>query len=217
MRTWHKLAALPLALVVGLGTQVQAAPAADVVYSIKTTDKVFFLTIDDGWTMNRAARQLILDQHLPVTLFLIGTIWRDPAHQKFFKPLVTAGAEVGNHTFAHSKLKGLSKATQAKAICKGRTTIGNKSGVFPTWVRPPYGAYDSKTKIAAGTCQTSHLVLWNVSAAGKRLSTWGGPMKAGDIVLLHWDNRTDQTLRNILAAAAKQGLKPARLSDYLTP
>lgn len=198
-------AALPAAL----------APAP-LVYKIYTKDPVFFITMDDGWISNSAARKYLLDNQIPTTQFLLGVIWKDPTRAKFFRALVNRGAEVGNHTATHSMLSGISLYTAKKAICRGRDLVKLGSGVTPEWLRPPTGAIDTTGRRAATACGQRQVVLWSASADGSRLSLAGGSvLRKGDIVLLHWNSRSLYTLKNIIAKAKAQGLRPAALGDYL--
>ena len=193
-----------------------AAPAP-VVYKVYTKDPVFFITMDDGWVSSTSARKYLLDNRIPTTQFLLGVIWKDPARARFFRALVNAGAAVGNHTATHSVLSGISLYTAKRAICRGRDLARLGSGVTPTLLRPPTGAIDTTGRRAATACGQTKVVLWSASADGSRLSLAGGStLRKGDIVLMHWNSRTLYTLKNVIAKAKAQGLRPARLEDYLS-
>ena len=191
--------------------------AAPIVYRVSTTDPVFFTTMDDGWVSNSAARKYLIDNDIPTTQFLLGVIWKDPARARFFRPLVRNGAEVGNHTSTHSILRGISLYTAKKAVCRGRDLVRLGSGTAPKWLRPPTGAIDKTGQRAATACGQSRIVQWSASADGSRLSLASGRvLQRGDIVLMHWNRSTLYTLKNVIAKARAQGLRPAALGDYLS-
>ena len=50
---------------------------------------------------------------------------------------------------------------------------------------------------------------------GTRVTTWGGPIKAGDVILLHYRRDLAASLRALDAQLAKAGLHPALLGPYL--
>jgi peptidoglycan/xylan/chitin deacetylase (PgdA/CDA1 family) len=76
---------------------------------------------------------------------------------------------------------------------------------------------NSNTAFAARSCGIRAIVLWKAATNDGRVDTQGGPLIAGDIVLMHFRADLRQNLENVLNAAKAQGLRPAYLSDYLTP
>jgi hypothetical protein len=48
-----------------------------------------------------------------------------------------------------------------------------------------------------------------------KVEYWEPPIKAGDIVLLHWVDGLDVGLEKILELGRAQGLTPAPLEDYI--
>ena len=203
-----------------LASVMSMAPASaesliPITYKVETSDPVIFITIDDGFVMNTRARDLILSEGIPISLFLKGNIWKDPSHLKFFTPLVEAGAIVGNHTQNHSLLTKDSASHAKSEICTGRKSAEAASGQTVTWLRPPYGSKNRSTQIIAASCGQTRILLWDVSVNGANIATYGGPMKAGDIVLMHWREDLHVSLKKVLAEAKRLGLKPANLGDYL--
>ena len=196
-------------------TPASAESLIPVTYSVKTNDPVIFITIDDGFIMNTQARDLILSEGIPVTLFLKGNIWKQPRHREFFTPLVEAGATVGNHTENHAVLTKVSASRAKTEICTGRDSAEAVSGQAVTLLRPPGGAQNRSTQIIAASCGQTRLVLWDVSVNGEKIATYGGPLKAGDIILMHWRKNLHLSLQKVLSEAKRLGLTPANLSDYL--
>ena len=215
MRRTSQIALSCVAIFSLLLPAASATSKAPVTYMIKTSDKVAFITIDDGYTPNQAARDFIIEKNIPITLFLIADVWSNSRLRKFYRPLLEAGALVGNHTKSHTQLTTAHGGAAKRAICEGAAIDAKQTGTRPVWLRPPYGSFDQRTQELATACGMERLIMWDVSADGKRFSTWGGPVKKGDIILMHWNANSLQTLKLILRKMKEQGLTPASLADYL--
>src|SRR5262249_59399169 len=110
-----------------------AGPDAAWLTHIPTTQKVAFLTIDDGWIKQPQAIELMRAAHIPVTLFLtINAIRSDPG---YFKQLQAAGAVIEAHTITHSELKGKSVDFQRREICGSADQLGHHPGRGPAPLR----------------------------------------------------------------------------------
>jgi len=60
--------------------------------------------------------------------------------------------------------------------------------------------------------------MWNVEAdQGKIVRSGGNPIQRGDIILLHYLNSSESSLKVVLAEIKRLGLRPASLRDYLAP
>jgi peptidoglycan/xylan/chitin deacetylase (PgdA/CDA1 family) len=219
-RKWTRRGFLALLVSCVLALAMNSAPAqeitkADLVWKISTDEKVIFITIDDGFSKNVKARDLLIERKIPVALFLTGTVWNSAKSRKFYQPLVDAGALIGNHTEHHPLLTRVSDAKARKEICAGRDSATAATGSSVTLMRPPGGAVDNGVRRAAARCDQTHVVMWNVTVNGARIATYGGPMRSGDIVLLHWRNDLHVSLEKVLREAKRLGLRPASLADYL--
>ncbi|MCZ2815409.1 polysaccharide deacetylase family protein [Modestobacter sp. VKM Ac-2984] len=99
------------------------------------------LTFDDGpdprWTP-----QLLdtLRAHgVKATFFLVGS--QVEAHPELARRIVAEGHAIGNHTYSHPDLGGLSRAEQAAEIDRGWQAIEAVTGVRPCFFRAPYGIH----------------------------------------------------------------------------
>ncbi|MER7519993.1 polysaccharide deacetylase family protein [Streptomyces sp. NPDC126499] len=186
-----------------------------VVSRVETTDPVVFVTLDDGWNHDPAAAKLLLDRRVPASLFLLpGAYAYDSG---YFHTLLDQGpSRVENHTVSHPDLTALDAAGQKAEVCGAREAHLAEFGDGPRLLRPPYGAYDATTRTTARACGAKAVVTWTHD-----LTTWGTdpvPMprlKAGDIVLLHFNGTVEQDLRRVLDAAEAAGLRPAPLRGYV--
>ncbi|MFF9017745.1 polysaccharide deacetylase family protein [Streptomyces sp. NPDC014870] len=212
---------VPLALLGAFAGPAQAAPTAawpapvPVVSHVETTDPVVFITIDDGWFHDPAAAKILIDRRVPASLFLLpGAYSYDSG---YFHTLLDHGrSRVENHTVNHPDLTGLDAAGQKAEVCGARDQHLAEFGDGPRLLRPPYGTYDETTRTTARACGAKALVTWTYD-----LTTWGQwtpptpTLKAGDIILLHFNETLEQDLTRALAAAEAAGLKPAPLREYV--
>lgn len=209
----------PVLLLIGLAGPARADDAwpepVPVVSHVDTTDPVVFITIDDGWNHDPAAQKLLLDRQVPASLFLLpGAYAYDPG---YFRTLLDHGpAAVENHTVNHPDLTTLPQAGQKSELCGAREQALARFGLAPRLARPPYGTYDATTRRVARECGAKALVTWTYD-----FTTWSGAtpptpsLRAGDIVLLHFNDTVYTDLARALAAADGAGLRVAPLRAYV--
>lgn len=200
-------------------TEERASNGVTVRSKVKTTDKVFFITIDDGWSQQEEAADYVASTKLPVTSFL--TDQAVSGNWNFFRR-ISAFDAVQNHTMTH---KALSKDSTDREfeICQAQKVYEGKYGTAPWILRPPYGAgfmplRSSAPSIekTAASCGIKHIALWNVTVdKNGKMEFAGTPYQRGDIVLLHFEGDLKANLQMLVKAYAKHGLKPASLSQYL--
>lgn len=209
------LATIVLSTVVSVGADALVAtelPQAKLLYKVDTTDKVVFLTADDG--SDRPADAVIELERLqwPISSFILPS--KVGTYATWFTSLGSRN-DIGTHSARHTALKGLSFDQQKKEICEGERRIKEKFGSTTGYFRPPYGSWDKRTLQAAAACGISHVVLWTVSLNGKTITTWDGKIHPGNIVLVHYVRSMAQSIRQLEIRLKRQGLTVARLSDYL--
>lgn len=210
-----------------LGSDLKADPPTEVnppdeekglppvVRSIKTNDKVVFLTIDDGATADPKITETLRKTGIPVTPFLTENV--TVSKKGYFTQISElTGQKVQNHTIDHPHLSGLSQAKQRKQICQTNDDYQNWFGAEPWMFRPPYGEFTDTTREAAKECGIDYLVNWNVSlpAAHLRYSV-GDKLLPGDIILTHWRPDLHKHLLGAIKDIKQQGFKVAALQDYL--
>lgn len=186
-----------------------------VVTHVQTDKPVVFITIDDGWNHDPAAQRLLLERQVPASLFVLPGAYSYDAG--YFRTLLDHGpSRIENHTVDHPDLTKLDAAGQRAQLCGARDAHLAQFGDAPRLTRPPFGTYDETTRTTARACGSKALVTWTYD-----LTTWGQwtpptpQLKAGDIVLLHFNDTVTADLTRALAAADAAGLKPAPLRDYI--
>lgn len=183
---------------------------------VPTTQKVAFITIDDGgMARSQAALELIQQARIPVTMFL-----NSPAatrYTAYFRAIQETGASVQNHTVTHRDLKGRSYEFQRKEINDCANRLEDLFGERPYLFRPPFGNRDSTTLRAARDCGNQVSFFWTqtVHEGVVRYQTSKKIVKPGDVLLMHFRPALADDLIGALRAMHASGVTPARLEDYL--
>ena len=209
------LATIVLSTMISFGDDALVAtelPQAKLLYKVDTTDKVVFLTADDGSDRPSDAVTELERLQWPISSFILPS--KVGTYATWFTSLGSRN-DIGTHTARHTALKGLSFDKQKKEICEGERRIKEKFGSTTGYFRPPYGSWDKRTLQAAAACGISHVVLWTVSLNGRTITTWDGKIHRGNIVLVHYVRSMAQSIRQLEKRLKLQGLTVARLSDYL--
>lgn len=186
-----------------------------VVDRVPTTDKVVFLTLDDGASKSPGMARILSETGIPVTAFLTRQIVVDDP-QYFGAISDDDGQTIQNHSWSHPQMPTLSDAGQQQQICDTSAEYATWFGKRPWMFRPPYGEYNSATKDAAQACGIDYLVLWRVSLPSDLLRyAEGDSLKSGDIILTHWREDLPADFLRTLRDIQDQGFKVAALQDYL--
>ncbi|MCB1020597.1 MAG: polysaccharide deacetylase family protein [Bryobacterales bacterium] len=96
------------------------------------------LTFDDG-PSNETPRflDLLAEHEVRATFFVCGAnVRRRPA---IARKVVSAGHEIGNHTYNHHCLLGMSRGQIWREIVETQLAIEDATGVSPSLFRPPFG------------------------------------------------------------------------------
>jgi len=195
-------------------------PASDpglvpVLHRIPTTDRVAFITIDDGYEKDPAVVALLEARHVVVTPFLAVTALQSN-HEYFSVLQKQTGQMPQDHTLTHPFLSKLSYERQKHEICGAADQLGTWYGTRPWLLRPPYGDYSTTTRRAAKDCGMTAIVLWDVSLPHHVLRyAEGSKVRPGDIILVHWRKNLARDLPVAIDAIESAGLRVAALQDYL--
>ncbi|MFK0043390.1 polysaccharide deacetylase family protein [Streptomyces sp. NPDC090741] len=190
---------------------------------VPPTDKVVFLTFDDGAEKDPEFLKMAADLKLPISMFLTDNIASsDYGH---FEKLRDngSGSTINNHTLTHPNLRTLPFAAQKKEICGQQEHLEKRFGTKPVRFRPPYGNYNDDTLKAASECGISQVILWRVSMQINNFQyAEGSALKPGDIILAHFRGPSElkgsteiQMTTRMLQRIQEQGYAIGRLEDYL--
>ncbi|MGH3578514.1 MAG: polysaccharide deacetylase family protein, partial [Mycobacterium sp.] len=168
----------------------------------------FYITIDDGWYPNYGVVALMRSGHIPITAFLISHAAAEDLD--FWRSFIAAGGDIEDHTVSHPNLMSVSEAAAEAQWAGAAHAFEIWFGVVPTLGRPPYGYVNRTVRIAAGQAGLREVVMWTATMTNEGLTTYDGrPLRAGEIVILHWIPGLYDDLIRLLAIASAEGLHPA--------
>ncbi|MEU9035961.1 polysaccharide deacetylase family protein [Streptomyces sp. NPDC048352] len=190
---------------------------------VAPTEKVVFLTFDDGAEKDPEFLKMAADLKLPISMFLTDNV--ASADYGHFEQLRDngSGSTINNHTLTHPNLRTLPFAAQKKEICGQQERLEKRFGKRPRLFRPPFGNYNDDTLKAAAECGAPTVVLWRASMQINDFQyAEGSALKPGDIILAHFRGRSElkgatetQMTTRMLQRIQEQGYRIARLEDYL--
>ena len=197
-----------------------------VITHIPTTDKVVFITMDDGAEKDPKFAQLMQDLKIPITMFLTRDIIKN--NYGFFKPLQALGNHIQNHTVSHPPMNTISLAAQKQQICGDQKTLTSVYGTAPYLFRPPYGAggYTTSLNEAVQACGPRAIILWKetMQITGFQYQAADKKLRPGDIILAHFRGPSElkgetevAMFVNMVKRIEEQGFSVARLEDYIAP
>jgi peptidoglycan/xylan/chitin deacetylase (PgdA/CDA1 family) len=197
----------------GCATPPATVTAASVVSHGPRDQKVLALTFDDGWDPGNTMAILgTLERlHVNATFFPVGravqlfpSVWRSVA---------AAGFPIGDHSYDHRRMAGLCFDDQLAELTRPQGIFLEVLGSAPFAVmRPPYGAYDWGTRLAAGAAGDARVVTWDVDTRDwSGLNRFAIAKRAlagqeGSIVLMHtFVHATAAALPRIIAGYRARG------------
>jgi hypothetical protein len=169
-----------------------------------------YITIDDGAYPDPAVLDLMRRTHVPITAFLISAVAAE--HLDYWKAFAAAGGDIEDHTVSHPNLTTLSEPAAEQQWAGAAQAFTTWFGTTPSLGRPPYGAVDQAVQVAAAQAGLHTVVLWSASMYNGQLTTFDhGPLRSGEIVVLHWIPGLYNSLVDLLAMVSARGLHPASL------
>ncbi|MGN1139566.1 MAG: polysaccharide deacetylase family protein [Oliverpabstia sp.] len=145
------------------------------------------LTFDDGpseYTITLS--EGLKERGVKATFFLLGENME--GNEEAVKQLAQDGHLLGNHSYHHVQLNKLSQSKACQEIVKTNNLIYEYTGIYPMYVRPPYGEWD--TKLDCGIDMIP--VFWSVDSLDWKLKNTDqivqkvlAQVEDGDIILMH--------------------------------
>jgi peptidoglycan/xylan/chitin deacetylase (PgdA/CDA1 family) len=190
------------------------------------------LTFDMGGRLDPALDIMnwLIANEVKATIFPTGQMGATPIGKQVLA-LVKAHPELfalGNHTFDHPDLTGLSAAQVRSELTRAESVIAPLAGrTTKPFFRPPYGAQNGSVLAAAGAAGWRYTVMWDVDTIDWRPTSDGGPTaddivakvvsraQGGSIVLMHLGGyNTLAALPGVLHGATELGLEPVKLDAW---
>jgi peptidoglycan/xylan/chitin deacetylase (PgdA/CDA1 family) len=156
--------------------------------SVPMTDKVVFITIDDGLEKEPGFIQMVKDFQVPITIELANLFISDD-YAYFEKLYETGFVSIQNHTVDHPlNMPALSAAQQLDQIAGQQQILRKEYGVTPYVFRPPGGNYDETTIASTGQAGLKGVMLWKESMqiSDMQYQTSVHRLSPGDIILAHF-------------------------------
>lgn len=144
--------------------------APTLVASGPTTTSQIAWTVDDGFNTEVVAAYVEFAQQTGTALTfspngMYQHVWN--SHAPVLRPLIEAGqVQIGNHTFHHKRLPGISAATIRAEVESNDAWIEQTFGITSRpYFRPPYGAHTAETDQVVADLGYTSILMWNGSFA----------------------------------------------------
>ncbi len=155
--------------------------------SIDPTKPMVALTFDDGpGPRTTEILDKLEEYNARCTFFIVGEMIDN--HPEALQKMVEIGCELGNHTYDHTDLTGLSPDEMNEEINSTSEKIKEVSGVEPTLVRPPGGDVNQSVRDTV----KYPLILWNIDTEDWKTRNTESDINAvmnglsdGNIILMH--------------------------------
>jgi hypothetical protein len=191
---------------------------------VPMTDKIVFVTIDDGIEKDPQFIQMVKDVKVPLTISLADVLIRDD-YAYFEKLYETGYVSIQNHTVTHPlDMPGLSAARQLDEISGQQDKLHREYGVRPYIFRPPGGNYDATTIESSRAAGLKGLMLWKeaMEISDMQYQTSAHRLNPGDIILCHFRGPAQlhgETMVGMMARLYKhiqaQGFTVADVTKYV--
>jgi peptidoglycan/xylan/chitin deacetylase (PgdA/CDA1 family) len=155
---------------------------------VPVSDKVVFVTVDDGLEKEPAFIQMVKDFQVPLTICLADLFIRDD-YAYFAKLKETGYVSIQNHTVTHPlDMPGLPAARQLDEVAGQQDKLRREYGTTPYIFRPPGGSYDATTIDAVRSAGLKGMMLWReaMQISDMQYQTPRHALRPGDIILTHF-------------------------------
>jgi probable sporulation protein (polysaccharide deacetylase family) len=138
------------------------------------------------------------------------------------KMIVSAGHEVGNHSYTHPDMKKISGAQTREQLQKTNEVIEAATGNKSIWFAPPSGSYrDETVQIAAEfkmktVMWTVDTIDWQKPSPDLLINRVISKIDNGFMVLMHPTESTAKSLDRLITLIEEKGLKIGTVSDLMS-
>lgn len=197
----------------------------EIVPRAETSEKVVALTFDDGPTREKTDEilQILREENVQATFYVTGAeIEKNPGE---LEKIVSAGHEIGNHTFSHQRMVLVSPSFVESEIEKTDELIRKAGWTKEITFRPPFGKklftlpfYLSKNNRKTITWDVEPETF--VEKSEDLIKHTLDNTKNGSIILLHvmYGIRTEsvKSVRPIIKGLREKGFEFKTVSELLT-
>jgi peptidoglycan/xylan/chitin deacetylase (PgdA/CDA1 family) len=192
--------------------------------NVPMSDKVVFITIDDGLVKDPRYIQMVKDFQIPITIDLANLFISDD-YAYFEKLYETGYVSIQNHTVDHPlDMPSMSASRQLDEIAGMQEILHQQYGVTPYLFRPPGGNYDETTIAAAGQAGLKGVIMWKeaMEITNMEYQTAADRLNPGDIILAHFRGPAQLDGESMIhmmiwlyRRIQDQGFTVANLEDYV--
>lgn len=146
------------------------------------------LTFDDGPSSKYTPLLLegLKERGVQATFFLMGK--NIEGNEELVRQMQEEGHVIGNHTYNHVQLNRVSEQKAKEEIEKTSNEIYEVTGVYPSYIRPPFGAWKKNLELSV----TMLPVFWDIDTLDWKtqnvdsvLEIVQSQVEDGDIILMH--------------------------------
>jgi len=196
------------------------------VWSGPSAERQIALTVDDGYCGDCIVKYVEFAQTSGIHITfnpngVFGTLWA-PLANSVQEMVANRQVQIGNHTWDHANLVGLSSAKIADELNRNDEWIQRTFGITSRpWFRPPYGAYDSHVNDVAASLGYTRILMWNgsfgdstVISPQQLISLAEQYLQPGTIMLGHLNHPTILSLFDqIQSIIQERNLDPVTLDE----
>lgn len=176
----------------------------------RSTEKVLYLTFDDGPSAQTPRLLRILDKHdARVTFFVTGGA--AASNRSVVRTMHRQGHAIGNHTWSHPRLTLIPTPRVRSELVRTRSVVGP---AMAPCMRPPYGMVNervAKASIAAGfqpVLWTAHIEDWAPHSLAWTVRRLQADTRPGAVILMHdTHGQTVAAVQRMLPRWVRQGYR----------
>ncbi len=177
------------------------------------------LTFDDGpCVYTDRLLDILRDHGAHATFFVLGKSAR--VQTRTITRMAQEGHEIGNHSWSHLNLKGLTEEQMQEQVDETNTLVANITGITPRYLRPPYGSFDD---YVVDTVKMP-VILWSLDPLDWKDRDAGLVVErmkeasSGAIILAHdIYTSTVNAIPAVLEALAARGVQFVTISELMAP
>jgi probable sporulation protein (polysaccharide deacetylase family) len=138
------------------------------------------------------------------------------------KMIVSAGHEVGNHSYTHPDMRRMTAAQTREQLVKTNEVIEAATGNKSKWFAPPSGSYREETvRIAAEfkmktVMWTVDTIDWQKPSPDQLINRVISKIDNGSMVLMHPTESTAKSLDRLITLIEEKNLKIGTVSDLMS-
>jgi peptidoglycan/xylan/chitin deacetylase (PgdA/CDA1 family) len=181
------------------------------------------MTFDDGPNAATTPRllKMLKERDIKATFFLVGQCVA--AEPDVARMVVAAGHEIANHSWSHPQLTKMKEESVRDQLQRTNDVIKQETGITPTLMRPPYGAFTIAQRNWAHATWNYQCILWDVDSLdwkhhnpAKTQSIILSETRPGSIILCHDIHKTTvDAMPATLDALIAKGFKFVTVSELI--